>query len=198
MKAVVIVLVLIAAGFVAVLAVGVGRHEGEDKGPPAAAADCSRFPSIKGKDPDPDLLEDWCPPDVLASLENLAGSRTKGIAIENPRVGLSGQGLGETRAVPPAEEPDSPPRLVKLVLTEGSWARVTSSQPRKDSQTVCLCRDGAQLQPDELSDDCGKRWKAKQAQVCQPGEDRAVLGFDPLGGSLSYRAERRATVVAER
>lgn len=213
MKAVVIVLVLIAAGFVAVLAVGVSRHDDEEDSPVVASADCSRFPKPKsGEDPNPELLEDWCPPDILGSLEGLAGNRTKGIAIDNPRVDLpaqqSGPELTRTRSVPPADKPDAPPRLVKLVLTEGAWARVTSSQTGKESQTVCLCRAGASLIADELDDDCGKRWVAKQAaaasspfkpaNTCQPDEDHAVLGFDPLGGSLTYLSQRGATVVAER
>lgn len=196
MRGPIIILVLVALSFVAVLVYGVGRDRPEAG--PEKPAECGSPPPKIGKDKDDaaDALEDWKPPCVLQKLESFAGSRTKGIKIEQPEVRLSGSNATDTRRASPAKDPgEDTPRMVKLELTSGTAARIVAVGGG-DKQTLCLCRPGASLLNDDVAG-CNSGWLKKQAGVCQPDSDRGALTFGGTGGTLTFSAFQPAVVVAK-
>lgn len=189
MKVVIVILLLVAVSFVAVMVYGVTR---EEPPPPATARrdDCGKPPPIRGDDPDPDVLEDWCPPDFGSFVDKVRLRFTPSLDVERPDVALNGV-RAETRPVPPA---DDRLRIARIALVGGRAARVTSQRPDGESNTICLCRTGEAVDPDDFPG-CGSRWLAKQvASRCEEGS-LGVLPFGPLGGALSFTATRPARLV---
>lgn len=188
-KLVIVILLLVAVSFVAVMVYGVTR----DEPPPATTAkrdECGRPPPIDGDDPDPDVLEDWCPPDFGSLVDKARLRFTPSLDVEQPEVSVNGV-RAETRRVAPAEDRV---RIARVALVGGRAAKVTSQRLDGESDTICLCRADQPVDPDDFPG-CGSRWLAKQvSSKCKDGS-LGVLPFGPLGGSLSFAATRPARLV---
>lgn len=192
MKVVIIILLLVAVSFVAVMVYGVTR----DEPPPPATArrdDCGKPPPKLDKDdPDPDVLEDWCPPDFGSFVDTVRLRYTPSLDVEQPEVALNGVQPQMRRVKADLEEEL---RIARIALVSGRAAKVTSQRldGERRSDTLCLCRPGT-IDPDDFPG-CGSRWLAKQvASSCKDG-DLGVLPFGPLGGALNFTSIRPARLV---
>ena len=203
MKAVVIVLVLIAAGFVAVLAVGVSRHGDEDK--MVGQDSCRTIPPLRdGEGINGDGLEAWKARCLSADKLNFADSFAKGVKLRPAMQRLSGDG-SLNWSVPRAKDGSSA-QQVKLTLHSDSLVLVQASpQPDGDEdpdndiddQSVCLC--SGQVAKDEVAS-CGEDWQADNVsrvgdlRTCAADANHAKLYFGPAGGTITLSADRAAEV----
>lgn len=201
MRALVIVLVLVAASFIAVLTFGLGRDRPETGAP--GPSRCGDPPPIDSDDPDPDALEDWKPPCTLDKLKGTAGAHTASVRIERPKVVLAGENASDIRQVPSADKgglfgsfpgKKDDPRTVRLELVEGNSAVIVARQPGEDEQTLCLCR-GPVVADDVKA--CSAGWILRHQSPCPSDDAKGSLTFGAQGGSLTFLSARGATVVAK-
>lgn len=179
MKAVLIVLALVAAAFVAVVVYGFGR---DDTAATASPSSSGGAPPMRNGEPDEDALEDWTPPDFGAFATRLGNKYVPTVEVADPDVSVGGLAV-QTRVVAPADDRF---RMARLQLVGGRSARITASQPGERSATLCLCKPGVAIVAGEVLG-CGDRWIEKQsARNCEKGADEGSLAFKKLGGELHF------------
>ena len=206
MKAVVIILVLIAASFVAVLVVGVGRHGDEAK--LAGQDSCRTMPPLKDGDGDinEDALNRWKDRCLSADKLNFADRFAKGVKLRPAAQSLSADSSLDW-AVPRAKDGESA-QQVKLTLQSGSLVKV-EARPAPDGdddddndiddQSVCLCN--GQVAKDAIAI-CDGDWQADnvsglgEQRTCKPDANHAKLYFGPTGGTITLSADRAAQVTS--
>lgn len=187
MKKLVIILVIVGVSFLALLVYGIGR--GEPAGGPTKD-DCGNPP--QGDDLDEDDFEDWCPPSLAEATRPLQVRFAKGLGIEKRKVAIGALGA----AFPVKADLDARMRAARLQLIDGKAAVATGPKSRQ-----CLCRPGTII-PDELrdKDKCGRLWTEDRRELgwkCQEGDDRGVIPFDKLGGTLRFEPLQSAVVTVE-
>ena len=174
MKALIIILALVAASFIGLLVYGNNRNEQPKR-------QCERVPQpLPGKSaPTADQMKEWCPPGIATKTKSLQARFAPGLG-EGKRVVEIGQ-FGGSLSVP--AKPDKKVRAAKLLLTEGNFAIARGP----DDAVVCLCRDKAPI-PANLRDQCDGPWKDRHAGsgVCLPKSDRGTIPFREPGGTLSF------------
>jgi hypothetical protein len=184
MKAVLIVLAIVAAAFVAVLVYGANRDE------PATTTASGSAPPMRGGELDEDALEDWDPPSLGPVVGSLSKKFVPPIELENPEVSVGGLSTA-SRTVPPS---DDKLRIARLALVAGQSARIIASQPGEKDATLCLCRPHRAIVESDLSG-CSDRWIAKQrARNCEDGADQGSLVFKGRGGALVFASGQPARV----
>ena len=211
MKALLIILALVATSFVAVLVYGVGRDR-----PGASAADTTRAgappPTKSDGSIDEDAMENWRPPDLLAALKGMASGYTKGLKMQPEQVSLGGGSQtirasvdffrkGEKRKFD-ADKVGQNPRSVKLTLISGAMAVAIAPKP-DGSQQLCLCHPGAALSQDELNLCQSMAWRnQQQGGICRAADSRQNEGSNTLaiyapGAALTFTSVRPAIVSSK-
>jgi hypothetical protein len=194
-KALIIILVLVGASFLALITYGQVRDDNRE-------GECARLPE-PDKDGKVDVPDDWCPPDVAKRMTHatrgLQARFTKGLGIDPVELKTS-VSLGGKFLVPAS---DKKARGAKLTLTKGDWAIVQARHDDKTDQ-VCLCRPGSAMPSQLFASGCDEDWKkdhqpggTSKPGVCQPHDDRGLLPFENEGGLLEVLPGAPATVKVE-
>lgn len=214
MKALLIILALVALSFVAVLVYGVGRDR-----PGASSASARRAgappPTKSDGSIDEDAMEDWRPPDLLAALKGMASGYTKGLKMQPEQITLGGENQTIQASVNYFHKGEKPkfdlddndkvrqnPRTVKLTLISGEMAVINAPKPG-GSQQLCLCHPGATLSLDEINSCHSETWRQQQRNLtCRATDKRQNEGLKTLpiyapGAVLSFTSLRPATVSSK-
>jgi hypothetical protein len=184
MKAVLIVLAIVAAAFVAVIVYGANRDD------TATTPASGSAPPMRGGELDEDALEDWDPPSLGPVVGSLSKRFVPPIEVQDPEVSVGGLSTA-SRTVPPS---DDKLRVARLQLVGGQSARITAAQPDEDDATLCLCRPHRAIVESDLAG-CSDRWVARQrAHDCEDGADQGSLVFKERGGTLVFASGQPARV----
>lgn len=180
MKALVIILALVGASFLALLVYGNTQHEQPKKA-------CSHPRAFDDDDPDPDDLSSYCPPDFAQSTRGLQARFAPGLGQDEQVVTIGS--LGASLAVAPGKDV----RAAKLKLVQGNFAQI-----RKGEDVICICAEGTPI-PDSLRGECDGNWKRKHQgrSACLADFDSASMPFDEKAGSLSFAAGPPARVEVQ-
>lgn len=183
MKALLIILALVAASFIALLVYGNSRSEQ----PKRPCAQVPKPPPGQEK-PTSKQMENWCPPAIVEKTKGLQARFAPGLG-EGKRIVEVGQ-AGASLSVPP--KPDEKVRAAKLTLKSGNFAIARGPE----DAVVCLCRENAPI-PANLRDQCDTPWKKKHANrsVCLAKFDRGTIPFREPGGTLSFPTTQQLTKV---
>ena len=183
MKALLIILALVAASFIGLLVYGNSRSEEPKR-------ECARVPKPPPgqKKPTSGQMKDWCPPEIVEKTKGLQARFAPGLG-EGKRIVEVGQ-LGASLPVPP--KPGKKVRAAKLLLKEGNFAIARGPE----DAVVCLCRENAPL-PANLRDQCDARWKEKHANrgTCLPKYESGTIPFREPGGTLLFPTNQQPAKV---
>jgi hypothetical protein len=177
LKALIIILAIVAVSFVALLVYGETRSEQ----PGAGKSDCPTFPKgfSAGKEPDEDDLSDWCPPKLAETTRGLQARFAPDLKLKKPAT-LSSVAMMNSAFPAPASTKKM--RSARIELIKGDAAILADDQGK-----LCLCKPNTQMSALLFGDNCPDRWKKKhregagpgQKEICQPGDDKGIL---PVGG----------------
>lgn len=168
--------------FVALLVYGANRSEQ----PRSPKRPCEQMPKLEpGEDPDPDRMEDWCPPDVAKSFtrktRGLQARFAEGLGIEP--VTLRGSPQQDVSfPVPPSEEEA---RAARITLVAGDWAILRG---KDQDEQLCLCRPGTRMDDRLFASKCDHEWKLDHTARAPPNRQRICQKHDD-SGMLPFRRE---------
>ncbi len=183
MKALLIILALVAASFIGLLVYGNSRSEEPKR-------ECARVPKPPPgqKKPTSGQMENWCPPGIVEKTKGLQARFAPGLG-EGKRIVEVGA-AGASLTVPP--DPDEKVRAAKVLLKQGNF--VIAKGP--EDAVVCLCRANAPI-PANLREQCDGAWKKahKDHGVCKPKFDRGTIPFREPGGTLLFPTNQQPAKV---
>ena len=183
MKALLIILALVAASFIGLLVYGNSRSEEPKR-------ECARIPKPPPgqKKPTSGQMENWCPPGIVEKTKGLQARFAPGLG-EGKRIVEVGA-AGASLTVPP--KPDEKVRAAKLTLKSGNFAIARGPE----DAVVCLCRAKAPI-PANLRDQCDAPWRRKHANrsACLAKFDRGTIPFREPGGTLLFPTNQQSAKV---
>lgn len=192
MKALIIIVALVAVSFVGLLVYERNRDE-----QPARA--CERISNPNSDKPA--LPDDWCPPDFAAATASLQANFAPTLGYKPPKL-LSNSALVDgpfpVGASPKKGKEPNPRnvRMARIKLIKGATARLAESENK-----LCLCMPGTPL-PDIMLDGdvCGRNWTSQHRnRLCSPDDrdESGVLPIEEDGGTIVLKAGPPATVSIE-
>lgn len=193
MKALIIILVLVAVSFVGLLVYGKAHgSSGHQQGQPAGFGAAT--------DPKPDQLDSWNPPSFASGLpwfqERFGpslGLKPSAQLTNTPLVAGSLQVPAMKGAVPGKPDPKNV-RLAKISLVGGEAALLEQGDNR-----LCLCAARSAL-PDALFTDeaCDTHWKTKNAsRTCEPDQTSGSIPVGDQGGTIRLMPGPHASVIVK-
>jgi hypothetical protein len=186
MKALIIILALVAVSFVGLLVYGKSRANS----PQQQSSQPPGFNS-SGGDPKADDLDSWDPPDFGATITSLQTRFARKLDLKPPVELANSQLVPMSHPVDRSkdwkagEDDPSKIRMANIALTRGTSALLSEGKSR-----LCLCTPGASL-PDAMfeKEACDKRWqKRNQSRTCDPKEPSQGSGVLPIreaGGTIT-------------
>lgn len=177
MKALIIILALVAVSFIGLLVYGGTRSDQPKRA-------CERLPP-PSKDGNVEVPEDWCPPSVTKATRSIQARFAPGLGLkpETAEIDISPQ-QDNFFSVPPVSDPDKR-RIAKLTLVQGDSAIVEGPENAKQ----CLCRPKVPVAAQLRGDACSKEWQQEHERkgwICQSAGKWGAIPIGARGGQLKF------------
>lgn len=191
MKALIIILVLVAVSFVGLLIYGKSRETGSHQnGQPAGFGTATN--------PQPDQLDNWKPPSFASAfpwLQEKFGPRLglkPPAALTNNPLQPAMLPIATLKGAVPGDPDPKKVRLARVSLTAGPFALLS-----QDNNRLCLCKSGTALPDTLFTDDvCDTRWKTKNAsRTCDGDQTSGSIPVSDQGGTITLAKGPIASVT---